>query len=256
MRFPGLFLLFVIHAVSWLNLPGQLPDSVYILTGIVYDELYQPVAATHVINMNTHSGDVADSLGIFRLPVHSSDTLLVRNIAFLDTLVPVSLMGESRIIRIQRKHYLLQEARIFEWGSSYGDFRRAIVGMPDQQTLGKTMGLPTQDPDYIPLEMDEAAIKSPLLLVTSPVSFFYYNLSKHARSARKVFWLKKNREKHTRFDAVMSEENLRGITGLSGDGLLKFRTYLYQNMVCGINCTELQIYEEIYNLWEVYRLLN
>ena len=71
-------------------LNAQVPDSAFFLTGILYNESFQPVTATHVINLNTHAGDVSDSLGIFRLPVHSGDTLLVRNIMYMDTLVPVA----------------------------------------------------------------------------------------------------------------------------------------------------------------------
>jgi hypothetical protein len=205
--------------------------------------------------MNTHQGDVTDSLGIFRLPVHSRDTLLVMNISYMDTLVPVAQIMEARHILLRRKYYALQEARIFAWGSTYGDFRDAIVHMPNRQTLGESMGLPRQDPGYVPLEMNEEAIKSPLLLVTSPVSFFYYNFSKRARSERRVYWLKRNRQEHEWFNEITGHENISSITGLTGDQLLEFLAFLYQRMHCDIHCDELQIYTEIHELWKVYREL-
>ncbi|MCK5694250.1 MAG: hypothetical protein KAI08_15410, partial [Bacteroidales bacterium] len=152
------------------RLHAQPGDTLFHLAGIIYDELYLPVSATHVININTHKGDVTDSLGIFRLPVHPGDTLLIRNIAFRDTLVPVMVVHENRHIILRRMRYQLQEARIFEWGSSYDDFREAFIDMPVQQTLGASMGLPRQDPDKVPLEMDEKAVKSAGLLLTSPIS--------------------------------------------------------------------------------------
>lgn len=255
MGFRGLFLILLIHLISWIIISGQDSDSVFILNGIVYDEAYQPVPASHIINMNTRAGDVTDSLGIFNIPVHRTDTLLVRNIAFRDTLVSVDMLGVRKIIRIRPTYYLLREVKIFEWGSNYDDFRKAVIEMPDRKTLGESLGLQRQDPDYIPLEMDEEAVKNPLLLLHSPVTFFYYNYNKHVRSARKVYWLKKNRDKQLRFDSLMSLENLKSITGLSGVDLMRFRSYLYQAIQCDMNCTDLQVYEEIYQLWETYRKL-
>ena len=90
------------------RLQAQTADSVFNLSAIIYDNLYVPVSATHVININTHQGDVTDSLGIFRLPARSSDTLLIRNIAFRDTLIPVQAVLQFRHIRLQRMRYPLQ----------------------------------------------------------------------------------------------------------------------------------------------------
>jgi hypothetical protein len=221
----------------------------------VYDDQFHPVPASHVINLETHQGEVTDSLGIFRLPVRPGDTLLFMNIAFHDTLVPVSRIMLQRNIILRRKYHPLQEAKIFEWGSTYEDFREAVVDMPNQQTFGESMGLPTQDPDHIPFDMDEEALKSPGFLITSPVSYFYYNFSRKARSARKVYWMEKNRELHERFDAIMASENIGSITGLSGRQLQNFLAYLNEHLVCNFNCSEIQLYSELYALWEVYQKL-
>jgi hypothetical protein len=239
-----------------IRLQAQVSDSLYMLLAVVYDESYVPVPATHVINMNSHQGDVTDTLGIFRLQVLSTDTLLIRNIAFHDTLVPVAHFRKNLPIRIKRRRYQLQEARIFTWGASYDDFRNALLNMEDQQSLGATLGLPQQDPGKVPLEMDEKAIKSAGLLLTSPISFFYYNFSKHAKSARKVYWLEKNETKQKHFDAIVGIESLTQITGLEGNSLLQFRAYLFSHMDCNFNCSELKLYEEIHSLWSLYQVLD
>jgi hypothetical protein len=237
------------------ELNGQAIDSSFILSAIVYDGSYRPVPATHVINMNTHQGDVTDSLGIFQLVVNMTDTLLVRNIAFYDTLVPVYLVNDLKFIVLSSKRYMLQEARIFEWGSTYSDFKKAIIEMPNQQTLGESMGLPQQDPDYVPLEMDEKAIKSVGFLLASPISYFYLNFNKEAKSARKVYWLKKNQAKQEHFDELISGERLTEITSLTGDDLQEFQAFLFQRMVCTSKCTDIQIFEEVFALWKVYQEL-
>ena len=156
---------------------GQEADTVYDLSAIVYDEFYIPVTATHVVNLQTHQGDVTDTLGIFTLTVRPGDTLLVRNIAFRDTLIAVSDVQANRQINLQRMRYPLQEARVFEWGATYEDFQEAFLGMPMQQTLSQSLNLPRQDPEKVPVEMDEKAVKSAALLLTSPISYFYYNFN-------------------------------------------------------------------------------
>lgn len=244
-------LLLIFHS----KLNGQTVDSSFNVSAIVYDGSFRPVPASHVINLNTHQGDVTDSLGIFHLRVRMTDTLLVRNIAFFDTLVPVFLIRDLKFIVLSSRRYLLQEARIFEWGSTYSDFKEAVIDMPNQQTLGETMGLPRQDPDYVPLEMDEKAVRSAGFLLSSPISYFYQNFNKEAKSARKVYWLKKNQAKQEHFDQLLSPENLGEISGLTGDELLEFQAYLFQRMVCTSKCTDLQVYEEIYALWKVFQEL-
>ncbi len=253
MSFRNILLFCLLLAASRLSLSAQAGDSVYILTAIVYDEGYHPVPASHIVNMNSHQGSVTDSLGIFRIPVHPTDTLLLRNIAYHDTLVSARLLLLTKHITVKRKYYPLPEAKVFEWGSTYGDFKDALIGMPNQKSLGESMGFPVQDPDYIPFEMNEAYLKSPLFLLKSPVSYFYYNFNKEAKSARKVYWLNKNLDKQKWFDEILSLESVSSITGLSGDDLQAFRSYLYQEIKCNINCSELQIYTEIYILRDIYQ---
>ena len=235
------------------HLHSQSADTVFQLSAVVYDDLYIPVFATHVININTQQGDVTDTLGIFRLAVHPSDTLMIRNIAFRDTLVSVEEVQQNLHIVIKRRHYQLEEARIFEWGATYEDFREAFIDMPVQQSLGASLGLPQQDPEKVPMEMDEKAVKSAGLLFTSPISFFYQNFNKHAKSARKAYWLKKNQTKQDQFETIVSPENISEITGLSGAKLDEFMRFLSRRMVCDLNCTELAIYSEIHGLWNVFQ---
>lgn len=251
-----LFPVFLLLLVTQTHLFAQRTDTVFDLSAIVYDDLYIPVSATHVININTHQGDVTDSLGIFSLPVRQGDTLLVRNIAFRDTLVSVNEVLETRHISLRRMLYPLKEARVFEWGASYEDFQEAFIGMPMQQTLAGTLELPRQDPDKVPVEMNEKAVKSAGLLLTSPVSYFYYNFNKHAKTARKVYWLNKNQEKQDFFEGITGPENLAEITGLKGSDLDEFLMFFSQRKVCDLNCSELEIYQEIYSLWELYQDLD
>lgn len=253
MSFRILFLIICIQFLFQSRLLAQSEDQIYMLSGIVYDEVYRPISASHVININSRKGDVTDSLGIFHLMVTSSDTLLIRNIAFRDTLISVLEVHANRHIRLKSRRYQLPEAKVFEWGSSYDDFREAFIGMPVGQSLGASLGLPQQDPDKVPMEMDEKAVKSAGLLLTNPISFFYYNFNKHAKSARKVYWLKKNQAEQDQFEAYFTSENLADITGITGSELEQFQLFLSQRIVCDRNSSEIEIYNEIYGLWDVFQ---
>lgn len=243
----------VLIIAAQVDLAGQSGDSIFFLTGFVYDSLFHPVPASHVININSGAGDVTNNLGIFQLPVTILDTLYFRNIAYRDTLVPAASFSKKKYIRIREKYHPIQEARVFEWGSTYQDFKEAIIHMPNAQSLGESLGLPRQDPDYIPYNLDEQKIKSVGFLINSPVSFLYHNLSRKERSARKLFRIKRNRKKQEAYEEILSRSNIASITGISGTELDRFLYFLNERIQCDYRCTELEVYTEIHSLWELYQ---
>lgn len=235
---------------------SQSEESTFHLSAIIYDEEFKPIAATHVINMNNHAGDVSDSLGIFMLPVNIEDTLFFRNIAYQEILVPVAQIFTNGYAILKRVFYPLQEAKVFPWGSSYNDFFRAVISTPAPETLGESLGLPRKDPDYVPFDMDEAQLKSTGFMLSSPISYIYYNLNIREKNRRKLYWGEKNREKNEVFEAIVSPESITQITGLTDDSLLKFMAYFFERLVCDSRCSEINIYAEIYAHWEVYQQLH
>jgi len=246
----GLFIILYTCCLS-----GQDADSSYRFSGVVYNASYQSMQGTHVINMRSHQGVITDELGGFYIQVQASDTLFIRNVAYRDTLVAVANTGPSHSIVLRVRYYSINEAKVFPWGSSYEDFREAMVETQVPQTLGESLGFKRQDPDYVPYDMNEAKLKSIGFMLTSPISYIYHNLSKKEKNRRKVYWLKRNKEKHGILDNILSPENLASVTGLSGDALLDFMVYLYERMVCDQKCSELDIYKEVYSHWEVYQAL-
>jgi len=227
-------------------------DSLRLVSGVVYDGQFNPVPYTHVIGLNSSATDVTDTLGIFHIYVNEPDTLLLLNIAFIDTLVPVAGEEGFLTVHLRDKYYNLKEVKIFDWGSSYSDFKNALVNMPVEESLGEELGLPRQDPDYIPFDKDEAYIKSANFLMHSPVSYIYYNLSRKQKSARKVFRLEKDRNKIELFNSYLSPEAVKSMTGLEGKALENFIIFLNVNMQCDYHCSEMEIISEILRLKEIY----
>lgn len=222
------------------------------LSGIVYDHRYRPLPGTHIFNLSNQRGATCGALGIFRIPAAGSDTLLITNVAYRDTLVEAKRIFEKGYILLQRAYHELPVVQIFPWGASYDDFRKAVLEMPAQRALGESLGLPRAKPGHVPYEMDTLLIRSSGFALTSPLSYLYLNFSRKARSARKVYWLEKDRLKHEAFNELTSRENLSAITGLEGGELTSFIAYLEEHMSCDIHCSELAVLSEIFTLYKAY----
>ncbi len=251
------FLKYLSALMMLLTLPARLPgqestDSARLISAVVYDEDFKPVAGSHVINLRSGQGDVSDKLGLIELYASMRDSLFFRNLVFRDTLVCVSSLLSKGYIRLAKKRYALPEAKVFEWGSGYEDFKRAVVSRPAPPTMGEQLGLPGQTPAYIPFEMNDALLKSPAMLLTRPVSYFYHK-SRRAQNRRKAYWLERNKEKQAHFDQLTGPEQVSSISGLEGEPLLAFLSYLYAGMSCDYRCSDYEIISEIHELWDRYR---
>ena len=167
------------------DITAQSDKLAYLFSGVVYDEFFRPLPYTHVVARGTGTGDVTDSLGIFSLYVRKNDQLSFYNISFQDTSRFVSSEDKGFYIILNKRYYSLKEARVYNWGSSYADFMDEVKRQGNVVTEGEKIGLPTQDPDLIPFDMDDKNIKSLRFFLASPISSLYYNLSKKEKGARK-----------------------------------------------------------------------
>jgi len=231
---------------------AQNQDSLLDYTGRVLDKNSYSVPGTHVINMDTHKGDVTDSSGIFIIQSRVGDQLLFRNIAFRDTIIRLSSATEINVL-LSHKNYPIPELKVFEWGSTYKDFKKAFLEMPMERTLGEKLGLPQQSGDTDPFFLKEDVISSARYFFNSPVNFLYYNLSKTEKSRRKVYELRKNEFYIDRFNKIYCYEEISRITGLQNEELLRFMSFMEKEFQCDIFCNEYQIVAEIFRVWKKYR---
>lgn len=235
---------------------AQGDSRAWLFTGTVYDEHFVPVPYTNVVAHGTGQGDMTDSMGIFSIYVRATDQLSFYNISFHDTTLFVYAARQGIHVLLRRKVYELPGAMIFDWGSTYQEFLTEVErqGVPEQ--VGEKLGLPRQDPGVVPFDMDEDKLKSAGFLLSSPVSFFYYNLSKREKGARRAFRLQKDRALIDRFNRVLGPVNLQRITGLEDSELEQFMIYVNRELSCDYNCTEIQLTTELLQLWEQYKELH
>lgn len=235
------------------NITAQSDKLAYLFSGVVYDDHFRPIPYTHVVARGTGTGDVTDSLGIFSLYVRKNDQLSFYNISYQDTSRFILSEDKGFYIILKKRYYSLKEARVYNWGSSYADFMDEVKRQGNVVTEGEKMGLPTQDPDIIPFDMDDEKIKSFNFFLHSPLSSLYYNLSKREKGARKAFQLEKDKELIERYRETLSEDNISYITGLKGNELELFMLYLNDHLLCTYHCTEMRLLTEIYSIWNVYQ---
>ncbi len=141
------------------------------------------------------------------------DSLWIKNIAFSDTIVVINNPRLFYIIQMKKQTYPVKEVKIFEWGSTYEDFKQAFLALKPEKGLQEKLGLPIADPDAIPYDLDEEYIKSLGFAITSPISYFYQNFSKYEKSKRKLYRLEITKEKREVFRRIVSRENISELTG-------------------------------------------
>jgi hypothetical protein len=234
-------------------LPAQSEREAYLFTGIVYDEDLLPVPYTHVIARGTGNADVTDRDGVFQVYIRPTDLLSFYNITTRDTAVVVSVDHPFARVVLTRKVYPIGEAKIFSWGSSYGEFIEEVNRLGTEPTLSEKLSLPVRDDAYVPFDMDEDRLGSLGFFINSPVSFIYYNLSKHERSARKAYRLRRDNELIQWFNELLSRENISSITGLTDQDLEHFIIFLNERMSTTYHNSELDVLTEVHLLWDQYR---
>jgi hypothetical protein len=238
------------------NMAMSQDNRAWKFTGVVYDAYFRPLPYTHVVARGTGQGDVTDSLGIFTLYVRNMDRLSFYNIACHDTTVIINKDMEAFYINLREKRYAIGEARAFSWGSTYGEFLQEYNRQGVPETMGEALELPQQDEEIKPFDMDEKRLKSVGFLVSSPVSFLYYNLSKREKSARKAFQLEQDKELIELYESILSRGNLGYITGLKEEALEDFVIYLNDHLQCSYKCPELKLLTEIHDIWNRYKEVN
>ena len=124
MSFRGVLFAAIQLMLIQVSLTARQPDSLMLVTGIVYNPAFQPLPASHVINLSTREGDITDSLGMFQLHAYPADTLLILNISYKDTMVTAARIRAQPQIRLQDRYYVLEEASSF--------FIRILTGRQSQ----------------------------------------------------------------------------------------------------------------------------
>lgn len=210
---------------------------------------FEGVEGAYIINLNSKEFAISDSSGYFKIIAEDGDFLLIKNIIYRDTIVKILESSAGRNIILKERYNQINELKVFHWGNSYEDFKEAFIALPTEESISDQLGFSKPDPDYIPFYMDDKALKNPLYLLVSPISYLYFNLSRKEKVNRKAYHLIRNKSKQDYFDALISKEKIMDLIQCSNEEYENFSPFLNQNLICDYNCTELEILSEIFSWW-------
>jgi len=211
------------------------------------------IQSTHVINFSRNSAAITDSAGYFSLRAIPGDSVVLFHIAFHDTSLVWPFSGNLVYLVMKEKKYRIPELKIFPWGNSYSDFKTAFLALPLEKTLAEQLRLPVQTDDAIPFWLDRERVSNPVLLLTSPISYLYYNLNKKEKSALKVYELQKLKPQLAAYEEIYNRNNLMQITGLSDTAIDSFMVFLNIRKKNGPGSKEIEIVEEVKRCFELYQ---
>ena len=103
-------------------------------TGVVRDELSQPIPYAHIISQKDWRGTASNAQGRFTIITYPSDTLLVSFLGYKPVKIPVPnfTQGDSRHyimdIIMEEDPIMLSELVILPW-RTYGEFREAFKAL-------------------------------------------------------------------------------------------------------------------------------
>jgi hypothetical protein len=252
MKIKDSILFLFILAYSGKTSFAQNPDSIFIIKAKVCNETNVPLFYTYIINLRNGRGTKSDTSGIFTINAQKRDSLLFRNLAYQDLVIVAREILPDDTIHMKIRLYPIKEVRIFEWGSTYEDFRAKMMSLPASENWGEKLVLPRQKQNPISNYKNADVISNPLFAITNPVDFLYFNLSKKQQSIRKVIEIHKNEDLIRRFESVYNRSRISEITKLTGKDLDNFLMYLNIHFQCDFNCNEIEIENEIYKLLKTY----
>ncbi len=212
-----------------------------------------PLGYTHIINLSSGRGTTSDSSGNFSLNVFQGDSIIFRNVSCDELIMAADVINSGDTIFLKTRLYAIREVKIFEWGSTYADFKAKMKSMPVTISMSEKLGLPQQSGNAVPNFRNADVLGNPMFAITNPIDFLYYNLNKNEQSIRKVMEFKQNEDLIRRFESVYNRKKVGALTGISATELDDFMIYLNTHFRCDFNCTEIQIVTEIFEHWKNFQ---
>jgi hypothetical protein len=150
-----------------------------ILYGKITNNQSIPLSNVHVIDLNTRTGTITSSDGLYRLPVYAKDTVRFSSVGYKTTLLIMA--GTADQVLLANFQLITDTLNLTE-----------IVIRPypkDLQTLKREfLSLELTEEPKVDLHMDEIEIQGPVnsgMVISGPFTALYEAFSRHAKIMRK-----------------------------------------------------------------------
>jgi hypothetical protein len=246
-----LILIIIIFASAGLSLAQT--DSLQIkLAGIICtNDTSKPPAYVHIINKRTGAGVISDSLGIFKIKIYKTDSLIFKSLGFADKIftVPDTVNSSTLFVKIilSEISYSLKVINIIAL-SRYKQFGYDFTHFPMPDNLYEKRIIIPGVTKYLPVskyKSDKRVILEPVMGGASLISILYYQWSKYGRSILKVIELIDKEEKDKIIEEKFNMKLLSKYTGFTGDTLIDFKQYLNYSRTYLLNTNQYDIFIDI-----------
>lgn len=189
------------------------------------------VMAAHVMNFHDSVATISDRDGLFRVPAHLGDTLLISCIGYHDRAYVVGaadLLPEIREVRLEPRSYQLGEVKVLPFGT-YQQFADRFKTLEVTDSTIDIVGVNRPRRPEVSLMDTDAYWKKAGTILRSPVSSLYQNLSRKEQSRREYIRLMQESVQTDARRRKYSDERLSDITGLKDEELRMFLDHIRWN---------------------------
>lgn len=225
------------------------------VAGCLLDSInHTPIANAHIINLSSFKVTVSDSSGYFQLHIENGNKITIQSIDYnKKTLTFDSLYKDTITIYLHKTTYPIREVKVGILGN-YQQFRENFLKLDPNKSKFKIQGMPEPKRRAIPILEDKEYWNKPALILVSPVSYLYYNTSKHAKAIYKYHDYKKQYNEQLRADAKFNKELVTQLTGLIDEpGLSNFMLYCNFSHDFNMQTSELSLCELIMAKYGEYK---
>ncbi|GEM_PF-4649514 len=242
-----LIIYFILLTATTAN--AQVESMQYRLAGIIHSsDASEKTPFVHIINLRTGTGTISDSLGIFRIKLLKTDTLLFRCIGFEDKIMTLPDSLKSTIcfleISLSPTSYQLNVVDIFAL-TRENQFRYDFIRLkPDKNAWGLQMIIPGVTRSEYQFMREEEKF-NPKQTFDGPISALYFMFSDKGKSLRKLGELLLEDEMELMIYEKYNKAELGKFSGFSGAKLDSLYNYLAFSNNYLLEATTYEIFVEV-----------
>lgn len=204
------------------------------IKGIVSSsEDYQLIEGAHIINVTKQKLTFTSEEGYFELNAEIGDTIKISNVSFKASSFVVQDF-EFKMINLIPNVIQLNEVKVTNFPKNENEFKRSVInlgvvevdsfipfGVKPGKPKGRIPKLYERETDLV-FGADEKFNPS----LTIPISYFTKKFSKKHKAKRDYYELKASKEQFFANEKKYNKELVTELTGLKGDELMDFMSYL------------------------------
>jgi hypothetical protein len=216
------------------------------LSGIVEsaDTTDDKLVYVHIVNLRNRTGVISDSLGLFRMNIRHTDTLLFRSLGYQDFLyhLPDTFSTVACFIRVQLSpvSYQLTVVDIIAL-SRQSQFRYDFIHLKQEPYNRELIipGITKKEREVI--DYDQRA----LVPIGSPVSLLYSAFNQKQKSLRKLIELKEHDKMSAKIEPKYNKKQIMRFTGYNDSVAYLFMQFLDYPEAYLLNTSEYELYVDI-----------